>query len=157
RSNIPMLDDFRRIADEVAGEIASGQWRPGERLPPQRDFAYRRGIAASTASRVYAELARRGLVTGEVGRGTFVRPQAAVPVSVLREPGTAPVNLESSSPIRPAQPAMLSRALQALLRPDALGTVLRAVPAAGSAAARGAAASILAEGGWAPEPDRVLF
>ncbi|OWJ65422.1 GntR family transcriptional regulator [Inquilinus limosus] len=151
------MDDFRAIADAVAGEIASGQLRPGDRLPPQRDFAYRRGIAASTAARVYAELTRRGLVSGEVGRGTFVRAAATVPASVLAEPWQAPINLESSFPILPGQPAALAQGLQALMRPDALGLALRAVPAAGTQAARAVASSFLAQAGWAPEPARVLF
>jgi len=152
-----MLDDFRRIADDVASEIVSGQLRPGDRLPPQRDFAYRRGIAASTASRVYAELTRRGLVSGEVGRGTFVRAAVAVPASVLAEPWQAPVNLESSFPILPGQPALLAQGLQSLLRPDVLGAALRPVPAAGTQAARAVAAAFLAQAGWMPEPARVLF
>jgi DNA-binding transcriptional MocR family regulator len=152
-----MLEDFRRIADDVAGEIASGQWRPGDRLPPQRDFAYHRGIAASTASRVYAELTRRGLVSGEVGRGTFVRAATPVPASVLAEPWQAAVNLESSFPILPGQPAALAQSLQGLLRPDVLAVALRPVPAAGTRAARAAAAAFLTEAGWAPEPAQVLF
>ncbi len=53
--------DFRTVADTVAEEIASGRLRPGERLPPQREFARRHAIADSTAARVYQELARRGL------------------------------------------------------------------------------------------------
>ncbi|MEU1026985.1 GntR family transcriptional regulator, partial [Streptomyces sp. NPDC005904] len=65
--------DYRRVADAVAREIEAGTLRGGERLPTQRAFARRRGIANSTAIRVYGELARRGLVVGEVGRGTFVR------------------------------------------------------------------------------------
>lgn len=67
------MDDYRRIAEGIATDIAAGRLAAGHRLPPQRTFARQHGIANSTASRVYAELARRGLVTGEVGRGTFVR------------------------------------------------------------------------------------
>ncbi|TIW69602.1 MAG: GntR family transcriptional regulator, partial [Mesorhizobium sp.] len=55
-------NEYLKLADDVALEIAEGRLRPGERLPPQRSFAYQRGIAASTATRVYAELLRRGLV-----------------------------------------------------------------------------------------------
>src|ERR1700743_3333887 len=64
--------EYLKLADSIAAEIADGRLRPGDRLPPQRDFAYERKIAVSTASRVYAELLRRGLVVGEVGRGTFI-------------------------------------------------------------------------------------
>ena len=70
------VHDFMALADEVAGQIKQGALRVGDRLPPQRQFAYSRDIAVSTASRVYSELLRRGLVVGEVGRGTFVAGDA---------------------------------------------------------------------------------
>ena len=68
--------EYLKLADTVAAEIADGTLKPGDRLPPQRSFAYERKIAVSTASRVYAELLRRGLVVGEVGRGTFISGEA---------------------------------------------------------------------------------
>ncbi|MDF3149595.1 winged helix-turn-helix domain-containing protein, partial [Streptomyces sp. T21Q-yed] len=71
------MNDYRRLAEHIADDITAGRLKPGERLPPQRVFARRRGIAGSTAGRVYAELVRRGLVVGEVGRGTFVRAAPA--------------------------------------------------------------------------------
>jgi DNA-binding transcriptional regulator YhcF (GntR family) len=54
--------EYVKLADAVAAEIADGSLKPGDRLPPQRTFAYERKIATSTASRVYTELLRRGLV-----------------------------------------------------------------------------------------------
>ncbi|OYW09189.1 MAG: hypothetical protein B7Z53_03425, partial [Rhodospirillales bacterium 12-71-4] len=63
-------NDYRTLADAVAADIASGRLAAGAQLPTQRDFAYARNIAPSTASRVYAELTRRGLISGEVGRGS---------------------------------------------------------------------------------------
>ena len=68
--------EYLKLADVIAAEIADGTLRPGDRLPPQRSFAYERKIAVSTASRVYAELLRRGIVVGEVGRGTFISGDA---------------------------------------------------------------------------------
>ena len=68
--------EYIKLADAVASEIATGSFKPGDRLPPQRTFAYERKIAVSTASRVYTELLRRGLVVGEVGRGTFISADA---------------------------------------------------------------------------------
>ena len=81
--------EYLKLADTVAAEIASGGLKPGDRLPPQRSFAYERKIAVSTASRVYTELLRRGLVVGEVGRGTFVSGNARRPVITLTEPRDA--------------------------------------------------------------------
>ncbi|MFF6781103.1 aminotransferase class I/II-fold pyridoxal phosphate-dependent enzyme [Streptomyces sp. NPDC012510] len=153
------MADYRRIADRVADDIATGRLKPGDRLPPQRVFARRRGIAGSTAGRVYAELVRRGLVVGEVGRGTFVR--AAPPVSAghaLTEPaGSAPVNLELNYPSVPGQAELLASGLGPLLRPDVLTDALRTAPATGTVAAREAAAGLLATHGWRPGPDRFLF
>ena len=42
--------EYIRLADADASEIANGGLKPGDRLPPQRSFAYERKIAVSTAS-----------------------------------------------------------------------------------------------------------
>jgi len=57
----------------MADSISRGALAPGERLPPHRELAYQLGVSANTTSRAYAEAVRRGLLRGEVGRGTFVR------------------------------------------------------------------------------------
>ncbi|MBA4861049.1 PLP-dependent aminotransferase family protein [Streptomyces sp. PSKA54] len=159
------MNDYRRIADLVAEDIASGRLRPGDRLPPQRAFARRRRIAPSTAGRVYAELVRRGLVVGEVGRGTFVRAAAPPSGRALAEPATAaPVNLELNYPVMDGQSELLGDALTPLLRPDVLADATRTAPAAGTPRAREAVAALLARecgggrsGAWSPAPDRILF
>ncbi|MDC0770473.1 aminotransferase-like domain-containing protein [Streptomyces sp. HD] len=152
------MNDYRRLADRMADDIAAGRLKPGERLPPQRVFARRRGIAGSTAGRVYAELVRRGLVVGEVGRGTFVRAAPAATGRALVEAATAaPVNLELNYPSAPGQSELLAPALAPLLRPDVLTDALRPAPATGTAPAREAAATLLATPGWRPAPDQVLF
>ena len=49
------------------------------RLLPQRDMAQRLDLSVGTISKAYAEAEQRGLISGEVGRGTFVqrrRPEA---------------------------------------------------------------------------------
>ncbi|MFH0517314.1 PLP-dependent aminotransferase family protein [Streptomyces sp. M41] len=152
------MEDYRRLADRVADGIASGRLKPGERLPPQRVFARRLGIAASTAGRVYAELVRRGLVVGEVGRGTFVRAAPEGTGRSLVEAATeAPVNLELNYPSAPGQSELIARSLAPLLRADVLTEALRPAAATGTPEARAAAASLLATPGHSPAPDQVLF
>ncbi|MEU1274154.1 PLP-dependent aminotransferase family protein [Streptomyces sp. NPDC005799] len=148
-----MGHDYRRIADRIAADIAAGRLQPGERLPPQRTFARRHGLAASTAERAYGELVRRGLVVGEVGRGTFVRAAPPRPGGrALTEPATtAPVNLELNYPSAPGQAELLAPALAPLTRPDILTDALRPAPADGTAPAREAASALLGL------PGRVLF
>ncbi|WP_221348445.1 PLP-dependent aminotransferase family protein [Streptomyces beigongshangae] len=152
------MEDYRRIADRLAEEIYSGRLKAGERLPPQRVFARRRRIAGSTAGRVYGELVRRGLVVGEVGRGTYVRASPVPSGRSLTEatPGVS-VNLELNYPSVEGQSELLAAGLAPLLRPDVLGEATRTVPAAGTAAAREAAAGLLGGSGWRPRPDQLLF
>ena len=89
-----MSKPYARIADRIAGRIANGDLPIGTRLPPQRAFAFEEGIAVSTASRVYEELRRRGLVAGEVGRGTFVTNRFAALDPSFQEPSAAGIDLE---------------------------------------------------------------
>ncbi|MHA6792362.1 aminotransferase-like domain-containing protein [Pseudonocardia bannensis] len=151
------MGDYHRIADAVAAEIAAGRLRPGDRLPPQRRFARRHGIATSTAARVYGELVRRGLAVGEVGRGTFVRAAAPPPEPALAEPGGARADLELNFAVLPEQPALQARSLDRLLRTDVLAAALPPVGVAGTVAAREAAVVALGHPGWQAEPRRVLF
>ncbi|MFD3313486.1 PLP-dependent aminotransferase family protein [Streptomyces sp. NPDC058694] len=152
------MEDYRRIADRLAEEILTGRLKAGERLPPQRVFARRRRIAGSTAGRVYGELVRRGLVVGEVGRGTFVRAAPVPSGRALAEPATtAAVNLELNYPSVEGQSELLAGGLVPLLRADVLGEVTRTVAATGTAAAREAVAGLLAGSGWRPHPEQLLF
>jgi len=62
------------LADTLEQAIRSGRLAPGAQLPTHRELSKRVGVAVSTVSRAYAEAARRGLIGGTVGRGTFVLP-----------------------------------------------------------------------------------
>lgn len=63
---------YLAIADAIAGAVREGRLRPGDRLPTHRLLADLLGVNVSTVTRAYREAARRRLVGGEVGRGTFV-------------------------------------------------------------------------------------
>lgn len=89
-----MSKPYARIADRIAERIANGELPIGTRLPPQRTFAYEEGVAVSTASRVYEELRSRGLVAGEVGRGTYVTNRFAPLDPALQEPSGTGLDLE---------------------------------------------------------------
>jgi len=67
---------YQAIADAISREIEAGHLKPGSRLPTQRVLARQLGVTLTTVTRAYAEAQRRGLLSGEVGRGTFVRPSA---------------------------------------------------------------------------------
>ena len=149
--------EYLKLADTVAAEIASGALKTGDRLPPQRSFAYERKIAVSTASRVYTELLRRGLVVGEVGRGTFVSGNARRGVAAPPEPRGARIDFEFNYPLLPHQSAMIARSLEGLDRPEALEIALRQATSIGTPAARTVSAEFLARNDWSPNPTQIVF
>jgi DNA-binding transcriptional MocR family regulator len=151
--------EYAKLADAVEAEIASGVLKPGDRLPPQRTFAYERKIAASTASRVYAELLRRGLVVGEVGRGTFISGEAHRGVAASTEPRGAKIDLEFNYPLLPTQSPLIAKSLEGLNRPEALDIALRQATSTGTQALRKIAADYLARQNkdWSPKPEQMVF
>src|SRR3990170_4311998 len=64
---------YQALVDALDRDIDAGILPPGTRLPTQRQLAIRLGVAIGTVSRAYALAEQRGLLSGEVGRGTFVR------------------------------------------------------------------------------------
>jgi len=74
---------YLAIADALARDLERGLLAPGERLPTHRALARLLGVNVVTITRAYAEAQRRGLVDGEVGRGTFVSRRDARPTSSL--------------------------------------------------------------------------
>jgi DNA-binding transcriptional MocR family regulator len=64
---------YLAIAAALADDISSGRLAIGERVPTHRELAYQLGLTVGTVTRAYAEATARGLIDGEIGRGTFVR------------------------------------------------------------------------------------
>lgn len=81
---------YLAIAEQISDAIERGELTPGARLPTQRDLAGQLGISIHTVSQAYAEAERRGLVSGEIGRGTFVSTGTLA--------GDAPYLLDRRSP-----------------------------------------------------------
>lgn len=70
------LPKYKAIAAAIARDIKSGVLKPGDRLPPQRELAWGLQVTVGTVTRAYQEAEQLGLVGGEVGRGTYVRPSS---------------------------------------------------------------------------------
>lgn len=87
---------YIRLADRIGEDIATGTLAAGSKLPPQRDLAYDLGVTVGTIGRAYAVIRQRGLVSGEVGRGTFVLGSA--PGSHLEEDPKPDLDRDMRSP-----------------------------------------------------------
>jgi DNA-binding transcriptional MocR family regulator len=149
--------EYLKLADAIAADIAAGTLKPGDRLPPQRSFAYERNIAVSTASRIYAELLRRGLAVGEVGRGTFISGEARRGVAAAGEPRGIRIDLEFNYPILADQTVLIAKSLAGLDQPVALDAALRQATSVGTLEARSAGAAYLLQGAWSPAPEQLVF
>lgn len=83
---IPQLDGregdvYQAIADAIADDVKTGRLKAGARLPPQRLLAYTLGLNPGTVNKAYRLAMQRGLLSGEVGRGSFVRGGASAGLS----------------------------------------------------------------------------
>ena len=58
---------------DLCAALDEGAWRPGDRLPPERELVARYGCSLITVRRALSELAREGRLERTRGRGTFVR------------------------------------------------------------------------------------
>lgn len=72
----------------VREAVAEDELRPGEQLPPTRELAEIAGVNHLTAVRAYRRLREAGVVTAQVGRGTFVRETAAAAPALAPAGGT---------------------------------------------------------------------
>jgi DNA-binding transcriptional MocR family regulator len=64
---------YRVIADCLAEDIDSGDLAAGARLPTMRSLAEALGVTVGTVYRAYGLAEKRGLISREMGRGSFVR------------------------------------------------------------------------------------
>jgi DNA-binding transcriptional MocR family regulator len=148
---------YLAIVEALAEDLAAGELKGGSRLPTHRDLADRLGVTVGTVSRAYSEAARRGLVSGEVGRGTFLR--SGIGPAMDDDAGDAPIDLGQNHPPEPAgQPhrAALVAALDSLTRLPELGRLLDYPAAGGNAPDREAGADWIGRTGLPARPGDVL-
>lgn len=150
---------YKSLVDTYAADIRSGRLPPGTRLPPHRQLAAEHGLALVTASRVYAELEAMGLVSGETGRGTFVR-EMSLPMGQGVSQHVVAVgmaDLNFNYPSLPGQADLLRTALRQLALSGDLEAHLRYQPHGGRLHERASIARHLVSRGLSVEAERVLI
>lgn len=150
---------YKGVVDALAEEIRAGRLSSGTRLPTHRQLAAREGIALVTASRVYAELEAMGLVSGEQGRGTFVRDLTLPPGHGIDQQAVAAdaIDLNFNYPSLPGQADLLRHALRELAASGDLEALLRYQPHPGRPRDRATVAHYLQQRGLTTDADRVLI
>jgi DNA-binding transcriptional MocR family regulator len=150
---------YKDVVDALAADIRAGNIAPGTRLPTHRELATREGLALVTATKVYAELAAMGLVSGEAGRGTFVRESSLPSRDDMDKRAFAEdvVDLNFNYPSVPGQADMLRNALRGLASAGDLDALLRYQSHGGRTHERASVALHLEERGLSVPADQVLI
>ena len=149
---------YRAIANSLERAIADGSVAAGERLPTHRALARALGVNVMTITRAYAEAARRGLVSGEVGRGTFVRTSNArslVPLPV-EETDDACVDLGFNLPVSNRELLDTSTALREIAAAGADDFMQSPGALHGRRAHRAAGADWIRRSGLGADTDRTV-
>jgi len=150
---------YKSLVDTLAAEIRNGRLAPGTRLPTHRELAASEGLALVTATRIYAELAAMGLVSGETGRGTFVR-DALTPrgLGIDQQAAAAGmVDLNFNYPSLPGQADRLRSALRHVASSGDLEALLRYQPHGGRPHERETVARHLASRGLSVSANEVAI
>jgi DNA-binding transcriptional MocR family regulator len=149
---------YKSLVDTFAEAIRSGSLAPGTRLPTHRQLAAEHGLALVTASRVYSELEAMGLVSGETGRGTFVREISLPPGqgSGQMTVTAGMLDLNFNYPSLPGQADLLRTALRQLALSGDLEALLRYQPHAGRGHERATVARHLLNRGLTVDAAQVL-
>lgn len=63
---------YNRLYEALTGRILSGEWCPGERLPPERELCEQYDISRVTVRDTLGRMAEEGLIERVQGKGTFV-------------------------------------------------------------------------------------
>lgn len=157
---------YLRLADRIEADIASGALATGVKLPPQRNLAFDIGVTIGTVGRAYALARERGLVSGEVGRGTYVlgsvQPEKPRPLerpepfgSTRLEPAAlGAVRMDGTAAPEVGQGPAVERAIAEITRTgmDQVLDYTRVTPQHW----REAGARWLARGGFAPSPQSIV-
>jgi DNA-binding transcriptional MocR family regulator len=156
---VMVVSRYKALVDAFASDIRAGRLPSGTRLPTHRQLAASEGIALVTASRVYAELEAMGLVSGEQGRGTFVRDIALPAGQGIDQQAAAAdaIDLNFNYPSLPGQADLLRGALRELATSGDLEALLRYQPHRGRPQDRATVARHLRMSGLEVSADDILI
>ncbi len=152
---------YLAIADAIEAAVMGGDLGPDDALPTQRDLAADMGVTVGTVTRGYAEAARRGLVRGETGRGTFVMPPQGGGqggFASLGMPGGGPgavVDMGLTASLTSMAPELGATLAELAAEPDLRGLLARPEPR-GLARHRRAGARWAALHGMDADPGQVI-
>lgn len=63
---------YMQLYMRIKDRISAGEWKPGERIPPEAEIAAAYGVSMITARKAMGQLVQEGVLVKKQGKGTFV-------------------------------------------------------------------------------------
>lgn len=146
---------YLALVNALEQDVADGRLSDGDRLPPHRDLARELSLSVGTVSKAYQAAEQRGIVSGHVGQGTFVRRRSAARAEAAT--GHEPVNLALNVPAEGNETQILSALCGEVVRERDLAPLLRYHPHGGIWKHREIVAASLSDKSFAVEPSRLFL
>jgi DNA-binding transcriptional MocR family regulator len=152
---------YLAIVSAIADAVERGHLKAGDKMPTHRDLADAVGVTTGTITRAYSEAAKRGLLVGETGRGTFVKAnifEDAFPAVSFSEDEEL-IDLSLNIPplaVGDLLGQVLTDTLARLAERPGLSALLGYQPAPGLKRHRAAGADWIARSGLSIDPEQVL-
>lgn len=64
------------VFEQLLSYVVNGSWKPGDRIPPERDLCQQLGIARTSLREALKAMELVGMLDSRVGDGTFVCPRS---------------------------------------------------------------------------------
>jgi DNA-binding transcriptional MocR family regulator len=121
---------YLQIVGRLEQDIAKGVLARGARLLPHRDMADRLKLSVGTVAKAYDEAERRGLISGEVGRGTFVLGVTSQGKQTAGRRKS--LNLALNAPPATGEAALIAETLEAIATDSDIDSLLPYLPHQGA-------------------------
>ncbi|MER8602154.1 PLP-dependent aminotransferase family protein [Mesorhizobium sp. M1339] len=146
---------YLALVNALEQDVNEGRLTDGSRLPPHRELAEQLGLSVGTVSKAYQEAEQRGIISGHVGQGTFVRRR-----TLGRGGATAarsPVNMALNVPADGRETDILSGLLTEVARIRDLAPLLAYHPHGGIVEHREIIAANVSDGSFNADPARLFL
>lgn len=145
------------IAQTLEKNIREGLLKPNDKLPPQRELADFLDVNLSTIARAFKLCATKGLISGEIGRGTYIASDVLANLPMLDESGMEQcINMGASHPLY-KQNEYVTQLLKKLVKKANISSVLEYAETSGRLAHRKSGQVWLARYGLSVPVDRILI
>jgi DNA-binding FadR family transcriptional regulator len=117
---------YEQVAGQVTDLVARGEFKPGDRLPPERDLAKMLAVSRPTVREAMIALEIAGLVEVRGGAGTFVTDKAKTNGNGRLFEGAGSSPLELIAARRTIEPEVAALAAQ-VATPDEIAAIAETV------------------------------